>query len=119
MDREAAIRESIAGHQARNAELALRLKEKGADMNRLYTIEHHFWASNQRDAAHLAKRLYEKGYLITAIDRLERDAGSEVWNISTEIQRTPTEAISEELTGDLVRTAAEYAADYDGWGMSI
>jgi regulator of RNase E activity RraB len=112
------IQESIAGHASRNAALLEDLRRRGVDVGRPHSVEHHFWAGNQKSAALLAKRLYELGYLILVISPADED-GSKVWNVEAGIQRTLADAGSERVTEELVRLAAQFDAIYDGWGASV
>ena len=116
---EAEIQKSMAGHDARNIELLKHLQEEGVALGVPRPVEHHFFASNQRNAALLAKELYERGYLILVLSPpvAEDDSGS--WNLEAGIQRTPDEAASHDVTEELVRLAAKYDTHYDGWGTLL
>ena len=95
------------------------LREKGVSVNKSRSVEHHCWASDQENAALLAKSLYARGYLVLAICPPEDENGSKLWNVEARIERTPAEAASPALTEELVRLAAEYDSSYDGWGTLI
>ncbi len=119
MTSEADIEASIEGHAARNMELLKLLREKGVSVNESRSVDHHFWANSQEDAALLAKRLYERGYLVLAINPLEDGNGPKLWNVEARMERTPAEAASPALTEELVRLAAEYDSSHDGWGTEV
>lgn len=116
---EVEIQRSITGHNARNNELLKHIGEKGVVIDKPRPVEHHFYASSQKDAAFLAKELYNRGYLILALMPSHTEEGSDHWNVEAGIQRTPAEAASHRITEELVRLAAKFDADYDGWGTLI
>ena len=113
---ENGILESIRGHEARNAALLEKLTENGVTLEEARPVDHHFWAPDQNSAALLAKALYERQYLVTAIGPAHEEGQAEVWDVSTQITRSPREAASSSLSEELVRLAAEFGATYDGWG---
>ena len=113
------IRESINAHDARNAELLRTIVEKGIALDRERSVEFHFWAPNQTNAAGLAKELYNYGYLVLAISPTQVEDGSTWWNVEAEIKRTPEDAASRETSEGLVRLATQFEGSYDGWGTSI
>jgi hypothetical protein len=53
---------ALQEHQRRNHRLQLDLEQKGVDLDEPRPIDCHFWAWTQRDAAVLAKSLYQMGY---------------------------------------------------------
>ncbi len=110
--------ESIKGHAVRNAALLKDLRLRGVDVSLSHSVEHHFWARDQRSAALLAQRLYELGHLILVISPVDED-GSKMWNVEAGIQRTLEDAGGERVTDELVRLAAQFGATYDGWGANI
>ncbi len=116
---EIEIRESIAGHALRNAELLKDLRRGGTDTERPCSVEHHFWASNQSSGVALAKRLYDLGYVILVLSPTDDADGTKVWNVEAGIQRTLADAASESVSEELVRVAAQFDAVYDGWGASV
>jgi len=116
---EREIRESISGHDARNAELRRTIRAKGVALDEQRSVEHHFWAPNQTNAAELARELYNHGYLVLAISPTELEDGSVCWNVEAETKRTPEEAASHETSEELVRLAAQFNGSYDGWGTSL
>ena len=112
------IRESLRGHEARNAKLLDDLKAKHADLATSRSIDHHFWAPDQRSAALLAKSLYDRGYLVLMISPAETKDG-QLWNVEAGFKRSLVAAASAGVTEELVTLAAQFDAEYDGWGSSI
>ena len=119
MASETEIRKSIVGHNARNAELLQHIRDKGAAVDEPRPIDHHFYASSQKDAALLAKELYSRGYLVLVLSPPRKEDNSAYWNLEVGIQRTAIEAASQHITEELVRLAAKFNAIYDGWGTLI
>ena len=116
---DSAIRESLAGHAERNASLVEDLKRKGLQLDATRSIEHHFWADDQKSAALLGRKLYDLGYVILVMSPIENDDGSKLWNVEASFDRSLKDAASERVTEELVRLAAQFDATYDGWGASI
>jgi regulator of RNase E activity RraB len=116
---EVEIRNSISGHNARNAELLRHIQEKGVAIGEIRSIEHQFYAQGQKNAALLARELYNRGYLVLVLAPPGAEDDSDYWNVEVGIQRTPAEAASHSVTEELVRLAAKFDADYDGWGTLI
>ena len=116
---ETEIQKSITAHNARNIELLKLIREKGVAIDEPHSVDHHFYASGQKDAALLAKELYKRGYLVLVLSPPSTEDGQGHWNIGVGIQRAPAEAASHRITEELVRLAAKFDADYDGWGTLI
>jgi hypothetical protein len=114
---EAQILDDLAGHGARNAELLRKLRGMGVKLDVPHSVEHHFWANGGRNAALLAKALYDRGYFVLVISPGDND--SEPWDVEVEMEQSPTQAADPSLTEDLARLAAQFDATYDGWGMSV
>jgi regulator of RNase E activity RraB len=114
---EAQIQEGLAGHAARNAELLRNLRDKGVSLDAPQFVEHHFWAKGQRNAALLAKALYDRGYLVLVISPEEDDSG--LWDVEAGIEQSLAEAADPALTEELTRLAAQFDGVYDGWGVSV
>jgi regulator of RNase E activity RraB len=82
-------------------------------------IDHHFWAPDQRNASLLAKSLYDRRYLVTLISPIDMPEGTKIWTVDIELTQSPTEAASASFVEAIVRFAAEFDAQYDGWGTVI
>lgn len=109
--------EEIAAHAERNEKLLKRLGTRGVDLDAPRSVEHHFWAHSQKDAALLARELYAKGYLILAL--MPTGEPTRTWSIDAGISRSPISAASDAVTKSLVQLALRFNAEYDGWGTSI
>jgi hypothetical protein len=71
----------LRGHENRNEELLRTLQTKGVALDKGRSVEHHFWANSQREAARLARKLYERGFLVLAISPVSTEADSKLWDV--------------------------------------
>jgi len=113
------IKGILRGHDDRNEELLRTLQTKGVALDKGRSVEHHFWANSQREAAMLAKQLYDRGFLVLAISTVGTEDGSKLWNVEAEVEQAPSVAASRDMSEELTRLAAQFDAVYDGWGTSI
>ncbi len=113
------IRFQIAGHEERNAVVLQRFECERAPLDEPHSINFHFWAWRQQDAALLAKSLYDAGHLVLVLAPAEISGDPERWNIETGMKATLRRALSRRLTEEIVRLAAKHQAVYDGWGVSL
>lgn len=116
---EEEIQGAISRHRSRNAELRQVLTAKGVSLTQERPVDVHFWAWDQSDAAVLARELYRRGYLVTAIARAAAEQDEERWNVEAGATIAPQKVLSDEFTEDLVRLAAAHDSAYDGWGTSV
>lgn len=112
------LRQMLQEQAERNKALLDLIRSKGASVDQKRFIEHHFWAKGAREAALLAKRLYDQGFLVLAISRVTSD-DSGLWNVEAGIDQTPIQAASLKVIEGLIRTATQFDSVYDGWGTSI
>ncbi len=104
-------------HQQRNHLIKLNLRQKGVNLDEPCPIDFHFWAWSQRDAAVLARSLYQMGFLIRLLAPAENDPDR--WSVEAGAKIPPIQAAGDELTEKLIRLAAEQGSDFDGWGTSV
>lgn len=117
---EAEIQKAISDHERRNAELMRLLESKGSNPLSTYRTEHHFWAYTHDDAVSLAQELYKRGYLLLALaSGIDETRGTKYWNVEASFERTLADAASRAVTEELVRLAARFSSEYDGWGVSV
>ena len=109
----------LKGHDGRNEELLRTLQTRGVALDKARSVEYHFWANSQREAAMLAKELYNRGFLVLAISPVDGADGSQSWNVEAGATHAPAVAASRETSEDLTRLAAQFDAIYDGWGTSL
>ena len=111
--------DALEGHMKRNAALVKELHDRGADLTVPRSVEHHFWAKSQRDAAMFARELYSKGFLILVLARAQTSDPTYSWNIEAGSQETIENVVSRSRCDELVRLAERWNARYDGWGTRI
>src|SRR5258708_32444815 len=114
---EGELKQMLKDQEERNEALLEIIRSKRVDINQERLIEHHFWAPGPEEASLLAKRLYEKGFLLLKISPVTSD-DSGLWNVEAGISQTPAQAASREMSEGLIRTAASFNSTYDGWGTS-
>jgi regulator of RNase E activity RraB len=115
MDRSAAL----FGHFERNQELLRIFKEKLVDIEEPRTIEIHFWATNQANAARLASELYRMGFTLLLLQPAQTSEGTELWNIEASTFASISYVASEHFTTALTNLAVHLSVEYDGWGTSV
>jgi hypothetical protein len=114
------IADSLTEHRNRNLQLQAEFEKRQIDLNEHRPIDFHFWASTQRDAAVLARSLYQKGFLIRLISHTKNeDDDSERWSVEAGAKIPLAQALGDELSEELVRMAAHEDSIFDGWGTSI
>ena len=114
------VNTAVRGHVARGVELLGALRRRGVNLVELRSIEHHFWAKSQRDAALLAHALYKRDFLILVIAPASPREGSEyTWNVEAGIRDNIEHAAGEEVAKELVNLAVSFNSRYDGWGASV
>jgi regulator of RNase E activity RraB len=117
--KETELEEMISAHEERNKELLQTIRTKGVSVNEERSVEHHFWAHSQMEAALLAKELYEQGFLVLVISPVDTEDGSELWNVEAGLKQSPAIAASRRVSENLVRLATRFNSIYDGWGMNV
>lgn len=110
---------AIEGHNRRNLALKDNLVQKGIVLDDPRAVELHFWSAEQRNAALLARALYQAGFLVLVLAPNEQENGSILWNIEAGLKEPISKVISSEFTERMVRLAAEFSSDFDGWGTSV
>lgn len=115
MTEEQQIQESIVGHRLRNAQLRRSLVDKGVVLSAQRPVDVHFWAETQRDAAILARALYQKGFLLKLIAPAAGPVDEERWTVEAGALIVPDEILGDTFTAAMIRLAAGCGATYDGW----
>lgn len=116
---EEEIQAAMSRHRSRNEELRQVLIAKRVPLAEQRPVDVHFWASDQTDAAVLARELYRRGFLVTVIARAAAEQDEERWNVEAGASIAPQKVLSDDFTEDLVRLAATHDSSYDGWGTSV
>ena len=116
---EKSIHKEISQHGKRNRELRSNFEQKQVDLVEARPIEFQFWARSQRDAAVLARVLYEMGFLIRLLSPTPAAGDPERWAIEAGAKIPLERALGSELTEKLVRLASKEDAIFDGWGATV
>lgn len=114
-----AIATAVHEHQQRNHRIKLDLQQKGVDLNEPRPVDFHFWAWSQRDAAVLARSLYQMGFLIRLLAPAQAESDPDRWSVEAGAKIPPIQVAGDELTEKLIRLAAEQDSDFDVWGTSV
>jgi hypothetical protein len=115
-----AITAALHEHEQRNDHLKLDLEQKGVeDLNEPQPVDFHFWAWSQRDAAVLARSLYQMGFLIRLLAPAKAEDDPDRWFVEAGAKIPLLQAAGTELTEKLIRLAAEQDSVFDGWGTSV
>ena len=115
MDRSA----KLLGHLERNRELLRIFREKRIDLEKARSIDIRFWSSDQSSAVRLASELYKRGYTLLLLGPARVRDKSDLWNIEASTLVSISRAASEDFASMLTDLAAEFGAEFDGWGTSV
>jgi regulator of ribonuclease activity B len=116
---EEEIKKLTSEHRERNRELGAHFKAHDVDLLVARPIEFHFWAWNQRDAAVLARGLYEMGFLIRLLAPAPTGDDADRWTVEAGAKIPLEQALGEGLTDKLIRLAGQDDAVFDGWGTNV
>jgi hypothetical protein len=112
-------RNKLDAHAERNKELLRVFAEKQVNLGEPRSIDLHFWAWNQPSAIGLAHQLYKRGFMLLILMPAGLPDDPERWNIEAGTKASITSVIAEEFTVELIELAANFGAEYDGWGTSV
>ncbi|MBL8237498.1 MAG: ribonuclease E inhibitor RraB [Bryobacterales bacterium] len=114
-----AIAKAVRKHQLRNDTLVQEFERRSVNLNEPRIIDFHFCAWNQRDAAVVARSLYEIGFLVKLLAPAPTESDPKLWAIEAGAKIPLVQATGSELTEKLVRIAINEDATFDGWGTSV
>jgi regulator of RNase E activity RraB len=113
---ESFLEEDLDAQKARNESLVEVFLEHGADLGEKRPIDFFFYANSQQDAIALAADLGPLGF--ASVD-VANEAFDGKWGV-TAVRLDSIAAVTDEaFVGRLVRLAATYLAEFDGWGAPI
>jgi hypothetical protein len=92
------IARSIEGHNRRNLALRDRLLQQRLVLDDPRAVELHFWSAEQRDAALVARALYQSGFLDLVLSPSQQENQSVLWNVEAGIQEPISRVLSSEFT---------------------
>jgi hypothetical protein len=116
---KSAIQKRVEEHGGRNATLMTLLESKGITLHEPCALDLFFYVNDPIKAEALARELNEKRYPALVIGPKMGKSTLKKWTVKGGIQCSPSEAASHQMTEDLVRMAAKWDAEYDGWGMRL
>jgi hypothetical protein len=115
---EIKIQEQLAGHRARNKALLGAIVTHGISLESQRPTDHNFNVKREADARNLEIALASLGFTEIHLSRVGWFVFS-TWHVSAVLQASPNEVTADAFAEKLIRFAAEHAAIYDGWGMSL
>ena len=115
MDREA----KLSGHEERNRKLLRVFEENRVDLFESRSIDLHFSAAGRANSERLADELSRRGFKIVCMVPARVRDGLEAWNIEAETVASLSEVTAAGFTATLTDLAADFRAEYEGWGTSV
>lgn len=110
------ITSEIAAQELRNRALVAAIEEEGADLRARRQIDFFFYTVERADADALAADLLAAGFTTA-------DVGNEPyegkWPVQGELNASVEEVTDLAFVERMVRIAAKYLAEFDGWGTAI
>ena len=113
---ESFIDDELAAQLERNEKLVETMLEHGADLDEERPIDFFFFAAEAGDAKKLADDLAAQGFDVTFVADDDLDGK---WPVQVARAASVREVIAEPFVATLVRTAARYLAEFDGWGTAV
>jgi regulator of RNase E activity RraB len=117
MDRQT----KLNGHAERNKKLIEVFRSKNVDLNQSRSIDLHFWAWGQQNSVRLPHELYKRGFMVLMLGpaRSQDQDDPDLWNVEAGTGATISHVVTEEFTATLTDLAAQFDAEYDGWGTAV
>jgi regulator of RNase E activity RraB len=116
MSAESFIDDDLASQQLRNEKLLEVFREHGADLGEERPIDFFFYTADHESAESLATDLWTLGFV-------EVNVGTEPWNgqwsVTGVLQASVATITDKAFVERLVRLAAKYLAEFDGWGAPV
>lgn len=113
---ESFIKEELAAQLARNEKLLQVFAEHGADPDELRPIDFFFYTADREAAEGLARDLVAEGFETVQVTEEEIEGKWAVQAVRTDSVNAIT---AEPFVEKIVRLAARYLAEFDGWGAPI
>jgi regulator of RNase E activity RraB len=110
------IEDEVATQRARNERLVEAIVRHGGELEEERPIDFFFYAENRSDADALANDLEEIGFDSTHVPD---DPVDGKWSVQAVRMATVLEVTDEVFVERIVRLAAKYLAEFDGWGAPI
>ena len=115
MSGESFIESEIAAQLVRNGRLLEIIEQHGASLNDLRPIDFFFYTTSAEDGVALSNDLAAQGFQV----RGTSEASDGKWSVQATREMSVQAATSEQFVEQLIRQAAKYLAEFDGWGTPI
>lgn len=112
---ESFIDGEIAIQRALNKALIEAFETEGGDLDAPREVDFSFYAGSREDAASLVRDLESRGFQAETGDETKEGT----WSVHATLQASVNAVTDERFVEDLVRLAAKYLAEFDGWGAAI
>ena len=113
---ESFIQDELTGQLARNEQLVQTIERHGGDLDEERPIDFFFYTNTHADALALAADLEASGFE-TAYVPDEANEGK--WAVQAIRNDTVANITQLPFVEQIVRLAAKYLAEFDGWGTSV
>jgi hypothetical protein len=113
---ESFIGEEVATHIARNEKLRALITKQGASLDERRPIDFFFYAEDRPAALNLARDLEIAGFEQAQVGNESLDGK---WSIHAVRFDSVTAITSPSFVEQMVKLAAQYLAEFDGWGAPI
>jgi regulator of RNase E activity RraB len=116
MSAESFIDDDLAAQIARNEKLLEVFREQGADLGEERPIDFFFYTGDHESAEALANDLWVLGFSEVIVGSEARDGK---WSVTGVFQASVERITDKAFVESLVRVAAKYLAEFDGWGAPV
>jgi regulator of RNase E activity RraB len=110
------IDSEVAAQELRNRELIAAIESEGADLQAKRQIDFFFYTIERADADALAADLLAAGFSAAQVGD-EPYEGK--WPVQGELNASVNEITDLAFVERMVRLAAKYLAEFDGWGTAL
>lgn len=108
------VPDDVNRHVARNEKLVARIVELGAKVGETRSIDFFFYVPDEHDAGLMAADLRNLGFRNVHVSK-SRDQ----WAVTGEYEGSVSEITELTFVERLVRLAATYLGEFDGWGTAV
>ena len=115
---EPPIDEDLAAHARRNASLVRHITDRGGDPQRPRSIDCFFHVRSEDDAIALSAALQPRGFRDIEVTHAA-PSGGHPWTVQASVRSTVAAFTAPARVEELVRIAAHFDAEFDGWGTQL
>lgn len=116
MSAESFIDDDLAEQIGRNEKLVDVFRDQGADLGEERPIDFFFYAADHESAEALANDLWALGFAEVNVGSEPRNGQ---WSVTGVLQASVATITDKAFVERLVRLAAKYLAEFDGWGAPV